>query len=139
MTTPVSARIGEIAKRCEAATEGPWKSRKSVHGKRYRYVEIDKSDEYTTCEMKPCDSDFIAHAREDIPYLLSLVAQYQQARAIVDEQAADGGLWFIPQTAAEAYLMQELRKLHAAIEGKSPDECAAAILAQTTPQETSNG
>jgi hypothetical protein len=37
-------------------------------------------------------------------------------RAIVDQQAADHGLWFAAKTAPEAYLQQELRALHAAIE-----------------------
>ena len=40
-------------------------------------------------------------------------------RNIVNEQAEDEGLWFDAQHAPEAYLQQELRKLHAAIEGKS--------------------
>lgn len=38
-------------------------------------------------------------------------------RRIVNEQAEDDGLWFIAQTAAEAYLQQQLRRLHSAIEG----------------------
>jgi hypothetical protein len=37
-------------------------------------------------------------------------------REIVDAQAEDVGLWFKAQTAPEAYLQQELRRLHAAIE-----------------------
>jgi hypothetical protein len=41
-------------------------------------------------------------------------------RALVDEQAEDEGLWFIAQTAPEAYLQQELRRLHAAIETATP-------------------
>lgn len=36
---------------------------------------------------------------------------------LVNQQAEDGGLWFQAATAGEAYLQQELRKLHAAIEG----------------------
>ena len=40
------------------------------------------------------------------------------ARAIVAQQAEDEGLWFAAQTAPEAYLQQELRRLHAAIEGR---------------------
>lgn len=40
---------------------------------------------------------------------------------IVDTQALDEGLWFIAETAAEAYLQQELRRLHATIEGKQPE------------------
>jgi len=39
-------------------------------------------------------------------------------RKIVDLQAADDGLWFEARTASEAYLQQELRKLHAAIEAE---------------------
>ena len=37
-------------------------------------------------------------------------------RALVARQAEDDGLWFDAATAPEAYLQQELRKLHAAIE-----------------------
>lgn len=37
-------------------------------------------------------------------------------RALVAMQAEDDGLWFVAETAAEAYLQQELRKLHAVIE-----------------------
>lgn len=36
--------------------------------------------------------------------------------SIVNEQAEDECLWFVAQTAPEAYLQQELRRLHAAIE-----------------------
>lgn len=35
---------------------------------------------------------------------------------MVENQAEDEGLWFITETAPEAYLQQELRKLHKAIE-----------------------
>ena len=51
-------------------------------------------------------------------------------RKIVDEQAEDDGLWFKAETCAEAYVQQELRKLHAAveshltaIEGKTESRC----------------
>jgi uncharacterized glyoxalase superfamily metalloenzyme YdcJ len=37
-------------------------------------------------------------------------------RQLVDQQAEDAGLWFFAKTADEAYVQQELRKLHAAIE-----------------------
>ena len=40
---------------------------------------------------------------------------------LVDEQAEDEGLWFLAATAPEAYLQQELRRLHAAIEGAVPE------------------
>jgi len=35
---------------------------------------------------------------------------------LINKQAEDEGLWFQAETASEAYLQQELRKLHAAIE-----------------------
>ena len=41
---------------------------------------------------------------------------------VVAQQAEDDGLWFIAETAAEAYVQQELRKLHAVIEGAAIDE-----------------
>ena len=37
-------------------------------------------------------------------------------QAVVDAQAKDDGLWFNAKTCPEAYLQQELRKLHAVIE-----------------------
>ena len=42
--------------------------------------------------------------------------RWRAVRDVVDEQVEDGGVWFTAQTAAEAYLQQELRKLHAAVE-----------------------
>lgn len=39
-----------------------------------------------------------------------------RVKKTVDEQAEDEGLWFDAETAPEAYLQQELRKLHQAVE-----------------------
>lgn len=39
-----------------------------------------------------------------------------EIRSLVDIQAEDEGLWFIAQTAPEAYLQQELRRLHRLVE-----------------------
>ena len=36
--------------------------------------------------------------------------------SVVSDQAEDEGLWFIARTAPEAYLQQELRRLHQVIE-----------------------
>lgn len=41
----------------------------------------------------------------------------RHVEGLVADQANDPGLWFVPQTASEAYLQQALRRLHAAIEG----------------------
>lgn len=42
----------------------------------------------------------------------------EAALKLVKKQADDHGLWFTAKTAPEAYLQQELRRLHAAIEGE---------------------
>jgi len=47
----------------------------------------------------------------------------QTALELVHEQALDEGLWFVAESASEAYLQQELRKLHAAVE-REHTECA---------------
>ena len=39
------------------------------------------------------------------------------ARELVAKQAEDEGLWFIAETSPEAYLQQELRRLHRVVEG----------------------
>lgn len=48
------------------------------------------------------------------------------ALAVVLEQAEDEGLWFVARTSAEAYLQQELRRLHAAVENAAPSIAAAS-------------
>lgn len=45
-----------------------------------------------------------------------LMAELAKLRQKVAQQAEDEGLWFRAATAPEAYLQQELRKLHAAVE-----------------------
>jgi len=45
-----------------------------------------------------------------------LTARLSAIRTVVDAQAEDDGLWFIAATAPEAYLQQELRRLHAVVE-----------------------
>jgi hypothetical protein len=42
--------------------------------------------------------------------------KYEALKKLVDDQAEDEGLWFAAETAPEAYLQAELRKLHAAVE-----------------------
>lgn len=59
----------------------------------------------------------------DLKLLLECRAENKRLRKahcrlqqMVDAQALDEGLWFGAETAAEAYLQQELRKLHAVVE-----------------------
>lgn len=48
--------------------------------------------------------------------LCAAEAVIEAAQACVNEQAEDEGLWFVAETAPEAYLQQELRRLHSVIE-----------------------
>lgn len=52
----------------------------------------------------------------------------EAARNVVNEQAEDGGLWCIPVHINEDILQKALRRLHEAVEGKSPDDCARDAL-----------
>lgn len=55
----------------------------------------------------------------DEEYKAKLIFQNSTLAAIrnlVDRQAEDEGLWFQADTAAEAYLQEELRRLHELIE-----------------------
>lgn len=56
------------------------------------------------------------------------VTDEQSIKAVVDEQANDEGLWFMPRTCAEDYLQRALRRLHEVIEGRTSAECAKALL-----------
>lgn len=44
------------------------------------------------------------------------IGALKDIRSLVDRQAEDEGLWFEAESVAEAYLQQELRRLHAAVE-----------------------
>lgn len=47
----------------------------------------------------------------------AVMTKLEELLQLVRSQSEDEGLWFIARTAPEAYLQQELRKLHALIEG----------------------
>lgn len=49
-------------------------------------------------------------------------------KAIVAEQAEDHSLWFMVRFISENHLQHALRRLHAEIEGKSPEQCAVEVL-----------
>ena len=48
--------------------------------------------------------------------MVDLEEDVERLQALIEAQAHDHGLWFVAQTAAEAYLQQELRVLHQAVE-----------------------
>lgn len=61
----------------------------------------------------------IGFYREDViqkEILKLIISSIDDIQSVVDEQAKDEGLWFVATTASEAYLQQELRRLHRTIE-----------------------
>ena len=73
----MSNRIEEIKARAEAATPGPWlvHPHESAEG---QLVVDEHYDNVAECYV-PEDATFIAHAREDIPYLLAEVERLRAA------------------------------------------------------------
>jgi cell division ATPase FtsA len=49
------------------------------------------------------------------------MSELDEVRKLVDVQAEDEGLWFVAQTAPEAYLQHHLRILHALVEHYTVD------------------
>jgi hypothetical protein len=48
----------------------------------------------------------------------AMLRRMQEALKLCAEQAEEPGIWFVAERITEGYLQQELRRLHAAIEGR---------------------
>ena len=68
------SKLTEIEERAKKATEGPWLQRMEAWN---NYVEIPgcKDSEFASLD----DGTFVAHSREDVPYLLSLLRSAEEA------------------------------------------------------------
>lgn len=81
--------IGEIKTRCEQATAGPWRS--YVEGIEHMsgsdFIMTGGKDIYLT-GATTADQDFIAHARQDIP---KLVTEIERLRAEIERIACRMG------------------------------------------------
>ncbi len=77
--TSHAQRLAEIQKRCEKATGGPWYwEQQRRHGAAcYLYSKTSDWSELATLECGFATSDFIAHAREDVPWLLARVRELE--------------------------------------------------------------
>jgi hypothetical protein len=69
----------------------------------------------------PCPDCLVEKARAEV--LAACIS-------FVDKQANDEGLWFRAQTAPEAYLQKELRRLHALIESQPAAKALEELLLQ---------
>jgi len=68
-------RVAEIQQRADAATDGPWVAHWwGIEGESVNVLVVQ--DDYESSRQ---DFEFIAHAREDVPFLLAELARYQAA------------------------------------------------------------
>ena len=84
------SRLDEIRERLDAATPGPW-----VRNDEEFYARICAKEYADIAHVgRANDSDFIAHAREDIPWLLGEVARLTAERdaAVRRAEAAEADL-----------------------------------------------
>jgi hypothetical protein len=75
-------------------------------------------------EIRELEHDLRSYMDAAIGYLNELEA----IRAVVNEQAHEDALWFQPRSVPEHILQDSLRRLHAVIEGKTPEQCAIKIV-----------
>ena len=103
------SRVDDIRERAEAATPGPWEPDTAVRGDcvvwgpNGQFLANHQSEPHWLPDAKGRnrqvafdvdrrDCEFIAHAREDIPYLLAEVERLEREKADVwDEGYAEGG------------------------------------------------
>jgi Lar family restriction alleviation protein len=77
------------------------------------------SDHYVECQVCLARGGFHLRKAEAIA---AWNTRHNPALELVQQQAEDDGLWFQAKTAPEAYLQQELRKLHRVIEEQTDDD-----------------
>jgi hypothetical protein len=77
-------QLEEIRKRCDAATQGPWKTDRPICHHGIIAVQTQRNLIDWICHMQVSnqpnytnDAAFIAHAREDIPVLLDMIESLQ--------------------------------------------------------------
>lgn len=91
MTTPTNSdRLREIAERAEKATPGPWEAHVAIRypgGTAQERGVLGPNGENPICwvvdefEMSTSNDDFIAAAREDVPFLLSEITKLNAEKA----------------------------------------------------------
>ena len=67
--------------------------------------------------------------------VVELEKKLEAAMLLVNKQAEDTAIFYPTHSAPEAYLQQELRKLHEIIEGKSQAHCAAVAIGKMLKED----
>jgi len=77
---------------------------------------------YRTLRDAGCAGSLCDAFRDCYDEIAALEAKLEKIRQLVNTQAEDEGLWFFAASGPEAYLQQELRRLHALIEAAAQEE-----------------
>ena len=88
-------RLAQIRARVEAATDGPWEMADMAELGARRYAVHAKGTYIFSNAWREHDTDFIAASRDDVPYLLDLVASLQDALADNFPATWDGFIAFL--------------------------------------------
>jgi hypothetical protein len=94
--THTDQRLREIAERENKATNGPWEAERNRDWDEWRVV--NNSDDgcrpIISCTEQPgreeTDAMFIAHSRQDVPWLLALIKKQREALEIYAFAASSG-------------------------------------------------
>ena len=95
--TAVPETLAAIAARAEAATPGPWEVADDFLMADAGTVISNQDEQGGPSWNDDDDAEFIAHAREDIPFLLALVTELQGQLADAREKTWDECLDAIDQ------------------------------------------
>ena len=85
----------DIEARAEAATPGPWTHRRQGYGDKERSKVQGECEDLAIIavtlfeEQQRANGEFIAHAREDIPYLLAQLKAREETLAAARELASE--------------------------------------------------
>ena len=124
-------RLAAIRARADAATPGPWQSECEGDLVTAGPLSLTLADFTWRRKPNPADAPFVARARDDVPWLLALVAELRgllsdlcedsraareavrYRRALEEVESLLGTDWFPP-----AYVQRRVRE---ALEGKADD------------------
>jgi len=127
--------LAAIGRRAEAATPGPWKATNSVEWDFFAIYPdtgraefpIAKFADYIKPEIVQANTDFIAHAREDIPALLSHITDLTQRLAKAEaERDVQCALAFTTMPDGANVLWSELYQAEKARADHAGNRAAAA-------------
>lgn len=152
-TDDVRARLEQIRKRADAAEPGPWMvgDESPTHEGMF-VVSCEGGEGDVTDYIDRPEAEFIAHAREDVPWLLDRIQALEQ-RAEVRRLDLAGALLLEAETAHEAIVAKaerlasnamsemptgarllteacELREVAAIIDGLNPDTYGNGMIAE---------